>query len=110
MVKIISWVNITTKYLYSIISNQITFSWISQLLDKSHKQKTIHLDDLYDILPGYESADLTQILTTNWLHDLESYPTKPSLFRATVRTIKWQPLLIGCLLLLKVSINIYLYI
>ncbi len=83
---------------------KLIFSWISHLLDKSHKQKTLDLIDLYDLLPQYESIKLTETLEDNWLDDIKRYPDKPSLFRATIQTIRWKPLLIGCSLVLKVSI------
>ncbi|CAF1468673.1 unnamed protein product, partial [Adineta steineri] len=74
-------------------------SWIPQLLDKSHKQKTLNLDDLYDLLPQYKSVVLTEKLKNNWIDDINSHPNKPSLLRATVRTTGWKPFLIGCLLI-----------
>jgi hypothetical protein len=81
------------------------FSWIPDLLRISHKQKTLNLIDLYDLLPQYESIKLTQKLEDNWLNDIKHYPDSPSLFRATIRTMRWRPLLIGCLFFLQVSIS-----
>jgi len=97
------------KYEYSMLNliycNKIIFSWISELLDKSHKQKTLNLIDLYDLLPQYESIKLTDKLEDHWLDDIKRYSDKSNLFRATIRTIRWKPLLIGCLYVPKVSIS-----
>ncbi|CAF2004397.1 unnamed protein product, partial [Rotaria magnacalcarata] len=71
-------------------------SWISKLLDKSHQQKTLNLVDLYDLLPEYESINLTEKLENHWFDDMKHHPDNPNLFRATVRTMRWQPFLIGC--------------
>ena len=72
-------------------------SWISHLLNKSHKQKTLNINDLYDLLPQYESVKLTDKLEENWFDEIKLYPDKPSLFRATIRTMGWKPFLIGLL-------------
>ncbi|CAM4781960.1 unnamed protein product [Rotaria magnacalcarata] len=71
-------------------------SWISKLLDKSHQQKTLNFVDLYDLLPEYESINLTEKLENHWFDDMKHHPDNPNLFRATVRTMRWQPFLIGC--------------
>ncbi|CAM2724338.1 unnamed protein product [Rotaria socialis] len=71
-------------------------SWISKLLDESHQQKTLNLVDLYDLLPEYESINLTEKLENHWFDDMRHHPDNPNLFRATVRTMGWQPFLIGC--------------
>lgn len=72
-------------------------SWITRLFDKRQKQKTLEFADLYDILPEYESVGLTEKLEDAWFDDLKRYPNKPSLFRATVHMMRWQPLLISLL-------------
>jgi len=79
--------------------NKTLFSWISHLLNISRKQKTLNLNDLYDLLPQYESIKLTKKLENNWLYEKNRYPDKPSLFRATIRTMGWKPFLAGLLLI-----------
>lgn len=74
------------------------------LLDQSHKQKTLSLIDLYDLLPEYESMKLTEKLENNWLEDTRKHANAPSLFRATIRTMKWRPFLIGCQHIFQVRI------
>jgi hypothetical protein len=88
---------------HSVLNQFISISWISHLLHISHQQKTLNLVDLYDLLPQYESVTLTERLERNWLDDITHYPNKPSLFRATIRTMGWKPLLTGLLLLPFVS-------
>lgn len=78
-------------------------SWIAQLLTKSHQQGTLHLTDLYDLLPEFESAKLTDKLEANWFDEIKRSPEKPSLVRATLHTIGWKTLFIGSLLFLSVS-------
>ncbi len=70
---------------------------------KTYKQDTLHLTDLYDLLPEFESTELTDRLEANWFDEMKQYPQAPSLVRATLRTIGWKPLLIGSLLILSVS-------
>ncbi len=79
------------------------YSWIAQLLRKNHKQGTLHLTDLYDLLPEFESTKLTDKLEANWFDEIKRYPQEPNLVRATLRTIGWKPLLIGSLLVPTVS-------
>lgn len=79
------------------------FSWISHLLSLNHKQKTLNLPDLYELLPEYESNKLTQNLEDNWFDEIKYYPNKPSLLRTTIRTMGWKPLLNGLLLIPFVS-------
>jgi len=79
--------------------NKTLFSWISHLINISRKQKTLNLNDLYDLLPQYESIKLTEKLENNWLYDKNRYPDKPSLCRATIRTMGWKPFLTGLLLI-----------
>jgi hypothetical protein len=40
----------------------------------------------------------------NWFDDIKRYPNKPSLLRATIRTMGWKPLLLGLLLIPLVSL------
>ena len=87
--------------------NGSLFSWILQLLNKCHKQGTLHLIDLYDLLPDYKSIKLTEQLENNWYDEIKQYPEKSSLFRATLRTIRWKLLLIGSLLIPMVSMLNY---
>lgn len=81
----------------------LDFSWISHLLHISHQQKTLNLVDLYDLLPQFESITLTETLEHNWFNELKNYPDRPSLLRATIRTMGWKPFLTGFLLLPFVS-------
>ena len=74
-------------------------SWISPLLAKSRQQRTLHLTDLYDLLPEYESATLTDRLENHWLDEVKRRPSKPSLLRASIRTMGWKPLINGLYLL-----------
>jgi len=39
--------------------NIFFFSWISELMNLSHKQGTLDLNNIYDILPQYESKTQT---------------------------------------------------
>jgi len=52
-----------------------------------------------------ESQQLTEKLEDNLLDDMKRYPDKPSLLRATIRTMRCKPLLIGSFFALKVSIR-----
>lgn len=74
-------------------------SWIGGLIDLSHKQGTLSLDDLYDLLPQYESKDLSEQLERHWLEERKSHPTNPILLRATIRTMGWRPFIIGAFLI-----------
>ena len=76
------------------------FSWITQLFARSHKKGTLHLDDLYDILPRLESTKLTDQLEANWFDEIKRHPQEPSLLRATLHTIGWKPFLLGFIILL----------
>jgi hypothetical protein len=78
-------------------------SWLSHLLDISHRQKTLNVSDLYDLLPEYESIKLTDKLEANWLDELKGHPDKPRLFRATIRTMGWKSVLNGLFLIPFVS-------
>jgi hypothetical protein len=79
-------------------------SWIAALLDRSHEQKTLHLIDIYDIHPEYESIPLTDCLENNWFEEQKKYPNAPSLVRATIRTLRWKPLMIGSIVIPKVNL------
>lgn len=78
-------------------------SWLSPLIDKSHKQGTLHLDDLYGVPDYLESAKLIDRLEGNWLDEKRRYPQNPSLLRATLRTMDWNFMLNGLLLIPIVS-------
>jgi hypothetical protein len=78
-------------------------SWLSPLLKKSRKQGTLHLNDLYDLPDYLTSTALTDKLEANWFDELKRYPQKPSLIRATLRTLGWTPFLLGFLEVLNVS-------
>ncbi|CAF3410899.1 unnamed protein product [Rotaria socialis] len=79
--------------------SRFVHSWISLLLKKSYKQGTLHLHDLYDLLPALESTNLTEKLEVNWLNEVKHSNGKPNLIRATFKSIGWGPLLIGLLLI-----------
>jgi len=53
-------------------------------LRKSHKQGTLHLNDLYDLLPQLESTKLTDRLEANWFDEMKQTDREPSLVRATL--------------------------
>lgn len=92
------WNSLLSKSRRSILS-----SWISQLLDKSHKAKTLQETDLYNLLPEYESVQLTDHLEKNWFDEMKHNPDEPSLFRATIRTMRWKPLIIASTYIPKVG-------
>jgi hypothetical protein len=79
-------------------------SWIYELISISRKQGTLHLNNLYDLLPQYQSKNLTEKLENNWLDEIKRDPNKPSLLRATIRTVGWTPFMIGCLFIPSVSL------
>ncbi|CAF4878309.1 unnamed protein product, partial [Rotaria sp. Silwood1] len=89
----------SSPFLFANIWSRIFHSWISQLFDTSHRQKTLYLTDLYDLLPEYESIKLTENLENNWFDEIKHHPRKPNLFRATIRTIRSKPFLLGSLLI-----------
>ncbi|CAF1999498.1 unnamed protein product, partial [Rotaria magnacalcarata] len=89
-------------YLRANLLSRFFHSWLSELLSKSHQQQTLHLSDLYDLLPHLESTKLTDQMEASWLDELNQYKQKqkqPSLLRATLRTVGWKPLLVGLLLI-----------
>ena len=90
--------------LFILFLSVVSLSWISALLNKSHKQGTLHLTDLYDLLPDYKSINLTEELEINWFDEIKQHPDRASLFRATIRTVRWKPLFIGSTLLPLVSV------
>ncbi|CAF1632625.1 unnamed protein product [Rotaria magnacalcarata] len=87
-----------SPFLYANKWSQLFHNWISVLINLSHKQGTVYLNDLYDILPEYESKQLTDILQNNWFDELKRSPENPSLLLATIRTVGWKPMMIGLLL------------
>ncbi|CAF1162569.1 unnamed protein product [Adineta ricciae] len=74
-------------------------SWVSELLTLSRKKGTIELDDLYDVPSNLESTKLTDRLEANWFDEIKRCPENPSLIRATIRTMGWNPWLVGLLLI-----------
>jgi len=76
-------------YVVVIFLNRYFYSsWISELINLSHKQGTLYFHNLYDILPQYESKNLTEKLENNWFDELKRYPDRASLFHATIRTMR----------------------
>ena len=78
--------------------------WVSSLISKCRKQGTIDIDDLYEPLPDCESETLTNKLEANWFAETKSNPDKPSLIRATLRTMRWKPFVIGLILIPTASL------
>ena len=78
-------------------------SWISLVLTKRKKNGTLNLNDLYDLLPEYESKQLTESLETNWFDEVKRNKESASLARATIRTMGFKPFLAGLFLLPNVS-------
>jgi hypothetical protein len=72
-------------------------------LDKSHKAKTLQETDLYDLLPQYESVQLTDHLEKNWFDEMKRNPDEPSLLRATVRAMGLKPWIIASTYIPKVD-------
>jgi hypothetical protein len=85
--------------------SRLFHSWISFLLKTSHKHGTLHLTDLYDLLPQFESRKLTECLESNWFDELKQTSRPPSLIRATLKTTGWSPFLTGLILIPTVSKN-----
>ena len=73
---------------------------------QNRKEGTLQLTDLYNLPPHVESTTLTDKLEANWFDEIKRNPEKPSLFRATLRTMRWKLLLLGLLLLVKVSLTL----
>ena len=64
------------KLFYLVIfyhSIDVLSSWISVLINLSDKQGTVHLNDVYDILPEYESKQLTDTLENNWFNEIMNW-------------------------------------
>lgn len=80
--------------------------WVTPLLMQNRKEGTLQLIDLYNIPPDVESTPLTDQLEANWFEEIRRNPDKPSLFRATLRTMRWKLLLLGLLLAVKVSLTL----
>ncbi|CAF1179879.1 unnamed protein product, partial [Adineta ricciae] len=74
-------------------------SWVLLLLKTRREQKTLHLSNLYDLLPHLESTKLTERLEANWLDEIKQTNRQPSLVRATLRTLGWTPFFVGLLLI-----------
>lgn len=81
------------------IWSRLCHSWVSSLLKKSHKQGTLHLNDLFDLLPEWESNELVARLESNWNDELKQTHRQPSLVRASIRTTGWRPFLLGLILI-----------
>jgi hypothetical protein len=73
---------------------------------QNRKEGTLQINDLYDLPPHLKSATLTDKLEANWFDEIQRNPKKPSLLRATIRTIRWKLLLFGLLLLIQVSLKV----
>ncbi|CAF3529522.1 unnamed protein product [Rotaria sp. Silwood2] len=89
--------NKPNPFLYANKWSRLFHNWIEKLINISHKQGTIYLHNVYDILSKHESNKLSEKLENYWFDELKRYPNKPSLFRATVYTVGWTPLIIGLL-------------
>ncbi|CAF2928196.1 unnamed protein product [Rotaria sp. Silwood2] len=86
------------------IRTQSVPRWVSPLVIKCRKHGTLDINDLYEPLPDCESATLTDKLEANWFAETKRNPDKPSLIRATLRTMRWRPFLIGLNLIPSVSL------
>ncbi|CAF4939052.1 unnamed protein product [Rotaria magnacalcarata] len=73
--------------------------WVSPLISKCRKQGTLDISDLYEPTPDCESATMTHKLETQWFAEMRRNPDNPSLIRATICTMRWEPLLIGLILI-----------
>jgi hypothetical protein len=91
-------------FLFNLYNYSLS-SWISHLFNKCHKQGKLDLIDLYDLLPDYQAAELSKKLEDNWLDEIKQHSDQASLFHATLRTMRWKPLLIGSVLIPFVSEN-----
>ena len=87
------------------ICHSVVHSWLSPLLRKSRQEGTLHLDDLYELPPHLDPTKLTDELESNWFNEMKHHPDRPSLIRATLRTLGWKPFLNGFFPLLNVRIN-----
>ncbi|CAF4239513.1 unnamed protein product [Rotaria sordida] len=93
----------SAPYLHANKFSRFIHHWVSPLLKKSRKQGTLYLNDLYDLPDHLKSSTLTDKLETNWFNEVKRNPQKPSLIRATLRTLGWKPFLLGFLEVLNVS-------
>lgn len=73
------------------------------MISKCRKQGTIDLADLYEPPADCQPAVLTERLENNWFNEIKRNPNNPSLIRATISTVRWEPLLIGLILIPIVS-------
>ena len=84
------------RFFFSIRMQLISSSsWIGHLFSKSHQQGTLHLNDLYDLPIDYQSSQLTNKLEEAWFDEKKTRQDNASLFRATCRTVRYKPFLIG---------------
>ena len=83
-------------------------SWLSALINKSHRQGTLNLPDLYQLPEDLNSTLATNRLEVNWFEEIKHSPENPSLIRATLRTIGWKPFLLGFLLFVDVGKTVVL--
>lgn len=81
----------------------IQFSWVVKLIDRCHERGTLLLDDLYDLLPEFESKTLTDRFEANWLAEVQRSPNQPSLWRSTASTIGYRMIVLILLLLARVN-------
>ncbi|CAF4106053.1 unnamed protein product [Rotaria sordida] len=75
--------------------SRLFHQWVSPLVSKCRKQGTLDVNDLYEPLPDWEAAALTDKLEANWFAEIKRNSNKPSLIRATLRTMRWKPFLLG---------------
>lgn len=76
------------------------------LLTQARKQGSLQMTDLCDLPPHLESTTLTNQLEANGFDEIKRNPERPSFLRATIRTMRWKPLLIGLMLIPKVNIGL----
>ncbi|CAF1655089.1 unnamed protein product, partial [Rotaria sordida] len=72
--------------------SRLFLEWVSPLISKCRKQGTLDVNDLYEPLPDCEASTLTDKLEENWFVETKRNPDRPSLIRATLRTVRWKPL------------------
>ncbi|CAF1199030.1 unnamed protein product, partial [Rotaria sordida] len=94
------------SYTTLLICISASGNWLSSLITKSHKQGTLHLDDVYDLPDFLKSTPLTNKLEANWFDEIKRCPQNPNLIRATLRTMGWKLILFGLLLIPLESLNI----
>ena len=102
MVTLVAWVRIYVSLLYS--STESLDRWVSPLLTQARKQGSLQIADLCDLPSHLESTALTNQLEANWFDEIKRNPERPSFFRATLRTMRWKPFLLGLILIPKVNI------